>query len=172
MASRKLDKYSSLVFRILLVLGIVLHSLLSIRFFESRIFFDMFSLMFLVYAFSWIIAVEIFKRNFGIKHFGIIASILVLGVVLLLIFPISAFFTSILRIENVLLDFLVAVNYGDFLLFCLFGGMVFLTVGVCGVGSRYFRDGSSVFSLIVVLVIPSIIWSLLFWFTCSLTVTV
>lgn len=165
----KLGKYSNLIFRIFLVSGIVLHSLLSIRFFESRSFFDMFSLMFLVYAFSWIIGDEISKRNYGIKHFGIVISILLLGVSFLLLTFLGVASYN-LGLSNYLVDFILTPFGDNFLLFCLFGGMVFLTVGVCGFESRSSMNNKRYLLVVFnVVVIPSLAFLLfmlvLFWFS-------
>lgn len=159
-------KYSKPLFRILLVSGIILHSLLSIRAFETRIFFDLFSVMFLVYAFSWVLVEGISKRNYDVNHFGVVIFITVLGVGFLLLAFLGAYSFN-LGLNNLLVDFLLTPFGDTFMLFCLFGGMVFLTVGVCGVGSRYCVDDKFEFSVIAVIVIPSFIWVLLILYTFS-----
>ena len=167
-------KYSIFLFRILLVSGIVLHSLLSIRFFETRMFFDWFSLMFLVYAFSWIFGNFISKREYGVRHFGFVVFITVLGIVFLLL-AFSPFYLSIFGLEPMWSNFLLTVFGANFLLFCFLGGMVFLTVGVCGFGRRSCKGDKSNFSVIAVVAIPSVFFLLFLllvfiWVLTNLTV--
>ena len=120
----------------------------------------MLSLMFLVYAFSWIIGNAIFKRKYGVKHFAVVVFIFVLGFGFLgLTFLGVAFYN--LGVSNFLVDFILTPFGDNFLLFSLFGGMVFLTLGVCGFESRSYKDDKSDFSVVFnVLVIPSLVFLL------------
>jgi hypothetical protein len=44
-----------------------------------------------------------------------------------------------------------------FTLFCLFGGIAFLTVGTCGIVRQYFKNNQSLFTILVAITIPSLI---------------
>jgi len=56
---------------------------------------------------------------------------------------------------------------GDFVLFCLFGGTVFLTVGICGVERQYFKNNRSLFTILTAISIPSFILIPFFYYWFS-----
>ena len=59
-----------------------------------------------------------------------------------------------------------------FVLFCLFGGIVFLTVGIGGIGERYFKSDQGTFSFIAAIIVPLCIFILIYVIIARLTVTV
>jgi hypothetical protein len=106
-----------------------------------------------------------------VKYSVLFWFITVLGIILLAIFFLGLWWGGS-GVRNVVTS-LTGTQIGQiFVLFCLFGGTVFLSVGIGGVGERYFRSDQGAFSCIVAMVVPLCIFVLIFLIIARLTVTI
>jgi hypothetical protein len=80
----------------------------------------------------------------------------VLGIIFLIIF-FAGYYSFIIGLKNVF-ESLPYTQIGYyFTIFCLFGGITFLTVGTYGIVRQYFKNNQSLFTILVALSIPSLI---------------
>jgi len=102
-----------------------------------------------------------------IKPYGFIA---VLGVVFLGVFPAILYWSE--RSAEVA-RFFMHTPLAGYLLFIvsLFGGTGFLTIGVCGIARQYFKNNQNLFTILIAISIPSLIFiPVLYWWLSLLTV--
>jgi hypothetical protein len=85
--------------------------------------------------------------------FGLTA---VLGIVFLTIF-FTGYYSFTIGLENVFASLPYTQIGLYFTMFCLFGGIVFLTVGTCGIVWQFFKNNRSLFLILVAILIPSLI---------------
>ncbi len=58
---------------------------------------------------------------------------------------------------------------GGILFFLFSNGIFLLTVGLCGFGRQYFKNHQNLFTAITAILVPSILFSFLYWSLSSLT---
>ncbi len=102
------------------------------------------------------------------KYSKFFRTVLVIGAAFLCAFPTIGFLQRYM-------DFGLFVSiynyYVTFILFCLFGGAGFLTIGVCGIARQRFKNYPNLFTILVATLIPSsILMPFIIWWTGSLTV--
>ena len=95
-----------------------------------------------------------FNEKYSFLLFGLIT---ILGTIFLTIFFIGYYWNSI-GVRN----FLTLLPYtqlgSDFILFCLFGGTTILAVGICGIVRRYLKHNQNLFTVLVAILIPSLVF--------------
>ncbi|MEJ2270901.1 MAG: hypothetical protein P8X91_00120 [Candidatus Bathyarchaeota archaeon] len=80
----------------------------------------------------------------------------VLGIVFLTIF-FTGYYSFTFGLKNVF-ESLPYTPIGFYsTIFCLFGGIAFLTVGTCGIVRQYFKNNQSFFTILFAILIPSLI---------------
>jgi hypothetical protein len=98
------------------------------------------------------------KREKSIVKYSKLLFILtaVLGIVFLTII-FAGYYSFTIGLKNVF-ESLPYTQIGlYFTIFCLFGGIAFLTVGTCGIVRQYFKNNQSLFTILVAISIPSLI---------------
>lgn len=161
-------KYLTLFFRFVLVLGIVLHTILAVIYTGMHHIFGFFSLMFPCYAISGIVGTSFNKWKVMVRHSRLVWLITALGFVFLVISFLSLFWSG----SGVdILTYLPRAEWaGIFVVFCFFGGTMFLTSGICGIGGLYFKNEKREFTALAVILVPSFIFILFILKMSSLTV--
>jgi hypothetical protein len=155
----KLDGFyavSGIVFMIVLVGTVLLRMWFGILDVSNVI-----GLVLAYFIINGLVGLYVSKSEFSVRHSKTFGFITVLGIVFLL-FLFSMFAGLLNMFEFLPYDF----RFGSFLFF-LFGGPVFLTVGVLGIGRQYFHNNNqSLFRLLAVLivvVIPILIFTYVYY---------
>lgn len=109
------------------------------------------------------------RREMVLKYSKLFWFATVLGIILL-----TMFFFGVFGIGSWLNTVSMSLSRTQigvvFVLFCLFSGTGFLSIGIGGIGERYFRNGQGAFSSIVAIIIPSCIFVLIYLITSRLTI--
>ena len=158
-------KYFALFFGFILVSGIAFHTILAVIYLGMHHIFGFFSLMFPCYAISGIIGTSFNRKEVMVRHSRLVGLITALGIVFLAISLLSLSWSG--SGLDVLTYLPRAEWAGVFMLFCFFGGTIFLTSGICGIGGLYFKNEKREFTALAVILIPSFIFALLFLIMCS-----
>jgi hypothetical protein len=157
---------SSVFFWIFAVLGIAFLTTLSVEAASSAngwliLVFTPLDIMLFCYVINKVIKVDTNETDVAAKHPRIFGFLAALGIAFL-----AAFFLVYYGIEAGLLatlEFLFRYP-ADYLLWFLFiGGTIFATVGISGVGGRYFKSERWAFAFLTVFIVPSFTFGL--WFT-------
>jgi len=125
--------------------------------------FGIFGLILVCFVINGIIGLYT-SRGYMMKHSKVFWFITVLGIIFVMI--LFVLFAGLLDML-----WLLPYNLGvGFWLFCLFGGPVFLTIGILGIGRQYLENNKSLFTLLVLLavvVIPLSIFACFYYLWIS-----
>ena len=94
----------------------------------------------------------------------------ILGIIFTAIF-FTGYYSFIIGLKNVFASLPNTQIGSYFTIFCLFGGITLLTVGICGIVRQYLKNNQSLFTILFAISIPSfILLPFLYWWMNLITI--
>lgn len=135
-----------------------------------------FGLVLPCYIIIGIIEMNISKRELMINHPKLFGFVTVLGAVFVTTFSTILYLSYTTDLGGILssvsLDPFLSLLYSALLFFLLIGGIVFLTIGILGIGMHYFKNHKSLFTIPIVILVPLFVFALINLVMSSIPLTV
>jgi hypothetical protein len=155
------------------ILGIVFVAIYFAVFLWAGAFFG---LMLPCYVIIGIIEMNISEKELMMKHSKLFGFIAVLGAVFVTTFSTVLYLSYTTDLGEILSSVwsspFLSLLFNALMFFLLIGGTVFVTVGVLGVGTRYFKNHRNQFAVPTAVLVPLFIFALISLLMSSTPLTV